>query len=120
MLLVFSLFGCGEKATVTEKGIEYEGLYYTCEEAEQEFWFAKAKATGRWKLPITYDPSSVEHIFICKDEKKLIKCDLLSRSVGYAAANKEEMKRYKESDANEKAKYSQTLERAKNKLIKKK
>ena len=27
------------------------------------------------------------------------------------------MKRYKESDANEKAKYSQTLERAKNKLI---
>ena len=43
-------------ATVTESGILYKGLYWTCQKAEEEFWFDYARQNGRTPLEIGYDP----------------------------------------------------------------
>ena len=105
-----------EKAVVTEKGIQFRSLYYTCDLAEKESWFDKARSTGRWKLSISYDPSCLDHIYIQR-ENDLIPCSLLAKSSNYSGATEDDMKRYRETDRQEKAEYAQDLERARTNLI---
>ena len=104
------------EATITENGIEFKGLYYTCADAESNNWFSKARISGRYKINIIYDPSCLDTIFIYSDNI-LTKCSLLSKSSAYSGASEEDMKRYHEDDLQEKASYSQEEEEAKSNLI---
>ena len=105
-----------ETASVTEKGIFYNDLYYTCPLAEEQNWFSKARIDGRWTIPITYDPTCVDHIYLPLDKDTLIECSLLPRVAAYSGAPEEDMHRYHEADAQEMADYAQTLEQAKTQL----
>jgi hypothetical protein len=53
-------------ATITDRGIEFEGLHYTCDTAGKEHWFArpKGKYKKREKVEISYDPRFTKHIYI--------------------------------------------------------
>ena len=106
-----------EKASVTESGICFNGLYYTCVPAQEEFWFDKARSTGRWKVPITYDPTCVDHIYIHSGDGEMVSCSLLDRSAMYSGSSSDTMARAKEEDDLEKAAWSQEQERAKTNLI---
>lgn len=105
-----------ETASVTEKGIFYNDLYYTCPLAEEQQWFSKARIDGRWTVPITYDPTCVDHIYLPLDKDTLVECSLLSRVAAYSGATEEDMRFYHDKDAQEKADYAQTLEQAKTEL----
>jgi hypothetical protein len=66
------------EASVTHRGIYYEGLYYTCELALREQWFVKARAEGRRKLPIAYEPRRLDRIYLrLNDGMRLESCHLI-------------------------------------------
>lgn len=52
------------KATVTHKGIKFDTRYYTCETANRENWFAKARLSGAWTIEISYDTRNLNYIYI--------------------------------------------------------
>ena len=66
------------EASVTHRGIYYQGLYYTCELALREQWFVKARAEGRRKIPIAYEPRRLDSIYLRLDGgKRLESCHLV-------------------------------------------
>ena len=51
-------------ATVTPKGIRFNNLFYTCEDAVREQWFVKARIGKNWKIKIVYDPRRLDTIYL--------------------------------------------------------
>ena len=98
------------KAKITERGIEFNGLYYTCQEAVDEEWFATARTKGRYAVTVIYDPTCVDHIYVTtEDDRKLITCSLLERSASFSGITEEEMDRYRDEDRKQKAEYTATM-----------
>lgn len=66
-----------ETATITEKGIRFRGLFYTCDQARREDWYLKARNTGRWKSRVAYDPRCANVIWLRPEEGGAsIRCEL--------------------------------------------
>lgn len=58
-----------QSATVTYRGIHLErDLYYTCELAQREGWFARARERGAWKIEVSYDPRLLETVYLHLDD----------------------------------------------------
>jgi len=51
-------------ATVTERGIRFEKLFYTCDLAAREQWFVKARVGKTWKITVAYDPRNLDKIYL--------------------------------------------------------
>ncbi|KAF0813933.1 Transposon Tn7 transposition protein TnsB [Andreprevotia sp. IGB-42] len=70
------------QATVTEKGIRYDGSYYICEMALKERWLDRARQRGHWRVPISFDPRDREMIFLhyATDFQGFVPCSLTDRS----------------------------------------
>lgn len=66
-----------DKATVTDQGIVYKQMFYSCDKAIKEQWFLHAKKK-RWNVPISFDPRLTNYIYI-RDEsgQSFEKCSLL-------------------------------------------
>jgi len=72
------------EASVTHRGIYYQGLYYTCELALREQWFVKARAKGRWKIPIAYEPRRLDCIYLrLNGGMRLESCHLIDAEQTY-------------------------------------
>lgn len=70
-----------EQASVTLQGIQFRGTFYTCEIAEQERWFDRARQDGRWSVKVAYDPRDMNVIYLCDQSKPTpIPCYLTERS----------------------------------------
>ncbi|MBR2258166.1 MAG: Mu transposase C-terminal domain-containing protein, partial [Blautia sp.] len=106
-----------DKASVTDRGICFRGLYYTCGQAKNESWFDKARIAGRWSIPVNYDPTCLDHIYLPADEGMLIQCDLLSKSSAYQGFSEEDMGEALERDKQARAQAAQEEEKAKTNLI---
>ena len=105
-----------DKASVTAQGISFRGLYYTCAQAEGQLWFDKARIGKSWQVPISYDPTCLDRIYI-HTEGRLIHCRLLEKSGMYSGITEEDSWRFREADRQEKADYAQTLESAGTNLL---
>jgi putative transposase len=81
-------------AVITDRGIKFQGNYYSCKLAEDEGWFILARERGRVSITVSYDPRNLDSIyFLHKDKrqdeedsgdknkatKKVIRCDLLEK-----------------------------------------
>src|SRR5258708_2068143 len=74
-----------EKATVTPEGIRFKGLYYECDLAWKERWFAKARITKRWSIPAAYDRRTTKRIYLRLDEGRQIEeCRLMPKDQMWA------------------------------------
>lgn len=51
-------------ATVTEKGIVFQGMRFTTEQAIKEMWFEQARLKGSWTEDISYDPRNMNYIYL--------------------------------------------------------
>jgi putative transposase len=71
-----------KQATITPQGIRFEPeLYYTCELALREGWFARAGRRGASKIEVAYDPRSVDLIYLCLEGgRRLEVCHLTAAS----------------------------------------
>ncbi len=64
--------------SVTEKGIYFRKLYYTCIKAREELWFEKARKNGRYSVDISYDPRDLGRIYVWdKDGSCVYESDLM-------------------------------------------
>ena len=51
-------------ATVTERGIRFKGIYYSCIKAIEERWFEKARLKGKYIIEVSYNPNNLNNIYI--------------------------------------------------------
>ena len=78
-----------EKARITERGIRFKSMYYSCEKAINEMWFEKARSKLLSKeeksLKIAYDPRQIDFIYIpSPDGRDFEKCCLIDPDERYA------------------------------------
>ncbi len=75
-----------EPGSVTEFGIYFKGVFYTCERAIKEQWFVKARNRGRMPVTVAYDPRKLDTIYLLDKEGKPLNkegkpeaCELVER-----------------------------------------
>lgn len=59
---------CRAEATVRADGLYFARKTYTCERAEREGWFVRARSR-RWKISVLYHPSNLSVIFLDNPER---------------------------------------------------
>lgn len=52
------------QASVTRRGILFEGMRYSCKRAVEEQWFVKAGKQGSWPISIAYDPRNTNLVYL--------------------------------------------------------
>ena len=67
--------------SVSQAGLRYQGLFYTCETGEKAGWFLRDRYTTRPKLKIHYDPRDTSFIY-ARINDRLEKCPLKKTSSG--------------------------------------
>lgn len=81
-----------EAGSVTEKGIYFKKLYYTCPEAREGLWFERARKDGRYSVDISYDPRDMSVIYIWgKDTDGAVPCSLLDWEQRFSGKSEEEV-----------------------------
>ena len=74
-----------DKASVTERGIYFKGMYYSCEEALKGLWFEKAKSKGTYRMKIYYDPRNMGAILVENPTgTEVVRCELVEWETKYA------------------------------------
>lgn len=67
--------------SMTRDGIEYKGMYYSCDEVVENNLASLARTNGRWKLDARIDENTTDHIFVRFDSnERFVKCSLLLKS----------------------------------------
>ncbi len=74
-----------EKASVSEVGIKFKGLSYTCPQAIQEGWFDRFKHQRPSKVTVCFDPRRTNRVYLRPTSKfeDYWVCDLSDRSRRY-------------------------------------
>ena len=81
-----------DRASVTERGVKYKGLFYSSEEALAGLWFEKARTKGTYKARISYDPRDMGAILVEDPaSKEMIRCELVDWESKYAGKRQEEV-----------------------------
>lgn len=81
-----------DKATVTERGIRFKGMYYFCEEAFRGLWFEKARVKGTYRVKIYYDPRDMRAILAeVPTGTEIIRCELVDWEMKYAGKQLDEV-----------------------------
>ena len=65
-----------DTASVTAKGIRFNGLYYLCDRAVTERWLETARAKGSFKVDISYDSRNMSRIYIRNPDRSVDVCRL--------------------------------------------
>jgi putative transposase len=71
-----------KQVTVTARGIHFEGeLFYTCDLAMREGWFARARERGSWRIEAAFDLRTTDQIYLPLDGQRLEVCHLTPASI---------------------------------------
>jgi putative transposase len=71
------------QATVTERGIRFRKVFYTCDTELKEDWRVQARATHSWKIDVAFDPMNTDSVFIVKD-REFEPCRVLESNAMFA------------------------------------
>lgn len=81
-----------ESGSVTEKGIYFKKLYYSCPQARESLWFENARKNGRYSVDISYDPRDMSRIYVWeKDGSGPLPCTLLDWEQRFSGRSEEEV-----------------------------
>ena len=81
-----------DKASVTERGIRFKGMYYSCEEALKGLWFEKARAKGTYRVKIYYDPRDMGTILVENPTgTEAVRCELVGWETKYVGKQLDEV-----------------------------
>ena len=81
-----------DKASVTERGIRFKGMYYSCEEALKGLWFEKARAKGTYRVKVYYDPRDMGAILVENPTGTgEVRCELVEWETKYAGKHLDEV-----------------------------
>lgn len=76
---------------VRESGIYFKGMYYVCDQADKERWFANARKNGYFPMDLWYDVNSTERVWIRDREGRFEQCRLRKSEVRYLNRRFEEV-----------------------------
>ncbi|HBW35899.1 MAG TPA: DNA-binding protein, partial [Desulfosporosinus sp.] len=80
------------KASVTEKGIVFQGMRFTTERAIKEMWFEQARLKGSWVEDISYDPRNINYIYLREPGGRSYQiCTLLGSEEAYSNKSYDEV-----------------------------
>ena len=97
------------EASITKRGIFFEGRYYSCEQVEQEKWFDVARTQHSWKVTCAYDPRDAALIYVSPAANSMpIECHLLEKDWMYEGLVGDEAAFVREADATEATVYAPT------------
>ncbi|PKH88311.1 transposase [Colwellia sp. Bg11-28] len=69
------------KVSMTRDGIEYNGMYYSCERVMKDNLASIARAQGQWQLDGRINENTTNYIYVKFDKNEgFIKCNLLPKS----------------------------------------
>lgn len=105
------------EATVTEKGIKHNNLYYLCDKAVEEKWMELARTEKRFNIPILYNPFSCAHIYTKSSDGTLLCCSLVNAYAQYENYTEAQRKEARQIDRETKAAYVQAENQAYSDLV---
>jgi hypothetical protein len=86
-----------DKGRITEKGIVFKKMRYSCERAIRENWFERARINSTQQIEITYDLRTTKYIYIkSKNGRDFEKCYLLDPDKRYVEKTIEEVEQLHE------------------------
>jgi hypothetical protein len=92
------------QATVTQFGIKYKNIYYSCEKAIKECWFEVARNKGTRKVDISFDCRNMNYIYLPNEDRRSYdKCYLLDDYTPFIDKTVEEIDNYTGMEKLEKA-----------------
>ena len=95
-----------DTASITEHGIRFHGMYYTCSMAVSEQWYERARTIGVRMVTAAYDPRSAAFIYIIvSPDQAPVECCLLSHNEAYSGIQHAEIVSEQGADQAEKAAY---------------
>ena len=104
-------------ASITRSGILFNQMYYTCDRAEKEKWFDRARTEGREKISISYDPRDMAYIYIqYGTQEDPLQCHLVEYLGELVGLSKEEVDAIHLQDSQEATVYAATEDTEKTKL----
>lgn len=107
-----------DNITVTEKGIKFKQMYYSCDTAIKEMWFERARNVHSWKLSISYDPRNLNYIYLRSDDgRNFEKCFLLESQQRYFNKSMDEINYLIEMEKSNKKNNAGKVQQAKVNLI---
>ena len=93
------------RASVTERGIYFKGMYYSCEEALKSLWFEKARAKGAYRVKVYYDPRDMGAILAESPiGVEIVRCELVDWEAKYAGKQLDEIWYEQEKEKNRRKK----------------
>lgn len=97
------------EASITKRGISFDGRFYSCEQAEQEKWFDVARTQHSWKVTCAYDPRDAALIYVSPTANSMpIECHLLDKDWMYDGLVGDEAAYVREADSTEATVYAPT------------
>jgi Integrase core domain. len=76
------------EATITERGIKFKGIYYSCIKAIEEHWFENARVNGAYKILVSYNPNDLTNIFYIDIKNRINElCFILNKDSRYRGKN---------------------------------
>ena len=72
-----------DRGSIQKGGIKFKGMFYICDLAVEQNWFARARHRGVSSILCWYDPNSTEHIWIQNNQGKFLRCDLRKSEIRY-------------------------------------
>jgi putative transposase len=70
-----------EKVSMTRDGIEYNGMYYSCDRVLEQNLASIARTQGRWRLDARINENTSNYIYVKFDKSEgFTKCNLLPKS----------------------------------------
>lgn len=74
-----TLLPSGE-GTLTPRGIEFNGLHYTCAMAEDDQWFVRYRRRPG-HIPLSWNPADPQHIYLrLNNGQDIVQCQLVDRA----------------------------------------
>lgn len=81
-ILRLNLMPQGE-ASVTFRGIRFNGIFYSSERAINERWFVQARMNGSWKVNVSYDPRDLNFLYLRLNREDFEICSMLESQAKY-------------------------------------
>ncbi len=98
-----------EKASITNHGIQFRGLFYGCDQGFREHWFDSAKVNGRDSISVSYDPRDASFIYYKPaSNEEAVECYLLDSNKISSRLSTAEIEQLQRADHEEREIYRAT------------
>ena len=98
-----------DKASITDHGILFRGLFYGCDQGFREHWFDSARIGGRETITISFDPRDASFIYFKPSHNtEPVECYLLDSNKITGQFSTEELNQMRKAEHAERESYRST------------